>query len=308
MRIITLNMHSMTEVREISMSWRERFSVIAEKFIKEQYDIIALQEVNQLVTEAPVASEELQKSGYVGADCGEIIRKGNAAHELAKQLNKNQAFYKWSYCVSHLGYDIFEEGTAIFSRFPVERSFVLDVSRREEKGKWTYRRQTGLEINCDDKRTIFLSVHFGWWEGRENSEGFSSQWERMIRRLQEMQKDRVFIMGDLNNADTVRSEGYDLVTGKYGFFDSYLLADKKPQKGATMMTAAIDGWENTVGNANRLDYIMVSDRIGVTVYRNVFDGKNGDIVSDHFGVEIAWDEKMNGTGQVPVMIEKQDKL
>lgn len=288
MKLLTLNLHSLVEIRGMDLSWEHRFHDLAERILQEQYDLIALQEVNQPENGRRLTAEELKDTGYVGISEEETIREGNAASELVKVLHAKGVSYQWSYCFSHLGYETFEEGTAMLSRLPVQRAFSLDVSRKEEKGRWTYRRQTCLEILQDRKKIFACSVHFGWWNGRAGSEGFPAQWGRMLEQLGSLPDVTAFLMGDFNNADTVRGEGYDLVTGKDVFFDSYMLAEQKEGKDsiATILTSTIDGWEKNQGDAKRLDYIMISRPLKVSSYHTVFDGKNAPVVSDHFGVEV----------------------
>ena len=288
MKLLTLNLHSQVEIRGMDLSWEQRFHDLVERILQEQYDIIALQEVNQPESGRRLTAEDLKDTGYVGISEEEVIREGNTVMELAKALREKGTSYQWSYCISHRGYPTFEEGTAMLSRLPVQRAFSLDVSKEEEKGRWTYRRQTSMEMVQDGKRVIASSGHFGWWNGRDGSDGFPAQWGRVMEQLGSLEDATAFVMGDFNNADTVRGEGYDLVTEKDGFFDSYVLAEQKPERDsiATTLTATIDGWENNQGDANRLDYIMMSRPLKVSSYHTVFDGKNAPVVSDHFGVEV----------------------
>ena len=79
--------------------------------------------------------------------------------------------------------------------------------------------------------------------------------------------------GDFNSPDDVRNEGYDAVI-KSGWYDLC-------RTGCTV-AKKIDGWE--VDKKQRLDYIFCNFKAQVEYATVVFDGKNGEEVSDHFGV------------------------
>lgn len=65
--------------------------------------------------------------------------------------------------------------------------------------------------------------------------------------------------------------------------DSYVLAEQKSEEAT--IDKKIDGWENNT-EALRIDYIFVPTDSKVSTYTRVFDGTNGPIVSDHFGVAV----------------------
>ena len=89
-------------------------------------------------------------------------------------------------------------------------------------------------------------------------------------------------MGDFNNNANVRNEGYDYLISK-GLKDTFTLADTK-DSGVTVK-GKIDGWEKNKIDM-RLDIIFANKEISVKNSSVVFNGENGDVVSDHYGVEV----------------------
>ncbi|MFT5873223.1 MAG: maltose 6'-phosphate phosphatase [Clostridium sp.] len=98
-----------------------------------------------------------------------------------------------------------------------------------------------------------------------------------------MKNDRLtFFMGDFNNNAYVKDEGYDYLMEK-GLKDTYALAKEK-DCGITVK-GKIDGWDLNK-NDLRLDLILVNKDVDVKYSKVIFNGINGLVVSDHYGVEI----------------------
>ena len=89
-------------------------------------------------------------------------------------------------------------------------------------------------------------------------------------------------MGDFNNDAFIRGEGYDYLLSK-GLIDTYNLAIEK-DSGITV-EGEIAGWEGKKEN-KRLDIIFTTEDINVLKSNVIFNGKNKDVISDHYGVEI----------------------
>ena len=87
-----------------------------------------------------------------------------------------------------------------------------------------------------------------------------------------------------NAPDSLRGQSYDLVA-RSGWMDTYQAAAWKDE-GITV-PGPIDGWQDTPGQdpaGMRLDYIWCSRQLPIRSSQVVFNGINGPIVSDHFGV------------------------
>jgi maltose 6'-phosphate phosphatase len=120
----------------------------------------------------------------------------------------------------------------------------------------------------------------GWWD--DGLERFQDQWMKLNCCLTSRRMcGPVWLLGDFNSPDAVRGEGYDAVTA-CGWVDTYQLAQEKGE-GFTV-PGTIDGWENRSDSQKRLDYIWCSRKTPIRSSRRIFDGQNGPIVSDHFGV------------------------
>ena len=85
-------------------------------------------------------------------------------------------------------------------------------------------------------------------------------------------------MGDFNNPSHIQDEGYSAL--KKDWWDSYSLAKETCGKYTVMNNIA--GWDDNQGGL-RIDFIMMSQKFPISLAKVYFDGKNGKIVSDHFG-------------------------
>ncbi|MGL5644130.1 MAG: endonuclease/exonuclease/phosphatase family protein, partial [Cetobacterium sp.] len=78
-------------------------------------------------------------------------------------------------------------------------------------------------------------------------------------------------------------EGYDYLLTK-GVKDTYLEAVKKDD-GITV-PGVIAGWEGKCSNPKRIDFIFTNSESEIKSSEVTFNGKNKEIISDHFGVAI----------------------
>ena len=104
---MTLNTHSLSESDE-----KNKLQTIANFILNHDVDVICLQEVNQSMTAKSVSTD----SSYVGRD---IIKEDNYALGLSRLLGDQ---YNWNYIPVKVGYDKFDEGVAIFSKYPIVNS------------------------------------------------------------------------------------------------------------------------------------------------------------------------------------------
>ena len=101
MKLMTLNCHSWQEENQL-----DKIKILAERIKKEQYDVIALQEISQHID---------------GEYISENIKSDNYVQVLINELNNiNEDSYKYVWDFSHIGYDVFEEGLAILSRHKIK--------------------------------------------------------------------------------------------------------------------------------------------------------------------------------------------
>ena len=270
MRLLTLNAHSLQG--EDPQGNLEGFVRTA---LELRPDVIALQEVNQLRTAAPM--DAAGREGYVPAPGHIPLRRGNYAGEAARLFREAGAACSWTWLPVKLGYGKFDEGLAVLSLSgPVAATETLLVSARDDYADWRTRKVLGARL--EGRPDWFYSVHLGWW-GDEDP--FRDQWARLEAGVAERRaRGPVWLLGDFNAPAHVRGQGYDLVRGS-GWQDAYRLA--RVRDGGVTVRGPIDGWEDQAEGL-RIDYIWRSEALPVARSRVVFNGAGGPVVSDHFGV------------------------
>ena len=282
MKLITLNTHSLVEP-----DYGAKTRKFAQVILKEQPDIVALQEVNQSQNASVIP--DVMLPGYVrcsGFD--RQIRSDNHALILAEILRGMDCYYYWTWISAKTGYGKYDEGMALLTRKPVVRVRQHLISRTDDYENWKTRKMLGVQIDgCED---WFFTVHMGWWNDEE--EPFKGQWDCMENLFRDYRKEdsAIWLMGDFNSPDNVRDQGYDLVTGS-GWKDSWEAAAEKDE-GFTV-EKEIDGWRDSdTGKAEqktdrmRLDYIFSSEKREIFTSEVICNGKKYPIVSDHCGVMI----------------------
>ncbi|WP_206855782.1 endonuclease/exonuclease/phosphatase family protein [Candidatus Enterococcus mangumiae] len=271
MKVMTLNTHSWLEEDPFT-----KLQELTDKILAEGYDVIALQEVNQLIQTNIVNEQQLVDFCPVMNQTP--IHEDNFAYCLVQRLAEAGEAYFWSWEMSHIGYDKYEEGNAILSKTPLDSRAYL-VSETKEKENYRTRMILVAKSVIENQPIVVASCHFSWWSDAET--GFAYEWQFLQKQLLTYQMP-CLLMGDFNNP--VGEEGYRLVAAnQLKVKDSYLLAEQKSEEAT--IEKKIDGWENNT-EALRIDYIFVPMDSKVSAYTRIFDGTNGPIVSDHFGVAV----------------------
>lgn len=106
-KFLTLNTHSWMEANAL-----KKLVDLAEHILAEKYDVICLQEINQLIN-SELAEEDFFYQPIPGTPA---LHKDNFALLLVNYLQKRGQHYYWSWAYNHIGYDIYHEGVAIFSK------------------------------------------------------------------------------------------------------------------------------------------------------------------------------------------------
>ncbi len=109
MKFMTLNTHSWLEPEP-----EKKLQELADKILLEDYEVIALQEINQLLESEEVEPAKLMKFCPVKNQVP--IRKDNFAYRLVQLLKEHGKEYFWSWEMSHIGYDKYEEGNALLAK------------------------------------------------------------------------------------------------------------------------------------------------------------------------------------------------
>ena len=281
MKLLTLNTHSLEEPGYV-----EKTEKFIERLVKEQPDIVALQEVNQSQNEAEL--QDVMLDGYTRCGGFELpVRADNHAAYVVKELRKRGIYYDWTWISAKTGYGKYDEGMALLSRKPIARVQQFLISKTDDYENWKTRRTLGIQP--EGSSDWFFTVHMGWWNDEE--EPFADQWKCIQEALKDPEYGEgiIWLMGDFNSQADVRGEGYDLVL-KSGWKDTYLLAEEKDD-GITV-AEEIDGWREEDGrsgstkNEKRLDYIFCNTPADVRSSNVICNGKNEPVVSDHYGVMI----------------------
>lgn len=273
---MTLNIHS--HFNRMSQSELLNYIVrFVDYIVKENVEVIALQECSQTHS---AKKAEGGLPGFFLLTCNEtVIREDNCAYLIAKELEKKGLKYYWTWTGAKFGYDIYDEGLALFSIAPVLKTEEHYISQTREYSNWKTRKVIGMKILCGEESIWFYSVHMGWWKDKE--EPFKPQFLKLHQVTRE--KENVFLMGDFNSRSDVRGEGYDLIK-KLGWLDTYNMAEDKGS-GITV-PGKIDGWKDAKSGM-RIDYIWTKKKRNIIFSKVIFDGNHGAVISDHFGIMIA---------------------
>jgi len=260
MRLLSLNCHSWLEENQ-----EEKIKIIANTIKEKNYDVIALQEVNQYI---------------ISNLAFDNVKEDNFALVLLKELEKlGCKEYKMIWEFSHIAYDRFEEGVSIITKHEIIEKGIYSffLSDSIDRRFWKTRKVAGASIKIDDEIIDFYSCHLGWWNDTE--EPFNRQVDKLIKGAQ---SDRLtFFMGDFNNNAYVRGEGYDYLMEK-GLKDTFIMAREKDN--SITVEGKIAGWDSNK-TVLRLDLILANKDIDVEYSKVIFNGKNVSEVSDHYGVE-----------------------
>ena len=240
MKLMTLNTHSLVEEH-----YSEKLETFVQAVSEEQPDIIALQEVNQTITEMPVKIAQ----GYIPCAEGITIRQDNHIYHATEMLKSRGICYFWTWLPLKKGYDKYDEGIALMSRSPILETEIVQTSAINDYNNWKTRKILGIRTEAAPEEWFF-SVHYGWWD--DPDEPFQGQWQRTKDALTD--HSRMWLMGDFNSPAEVRGEGYDMIRND-GWHDCYLLAKEK-YCGITV-GKVIDGWKDisTSSDGMRIDQI-----------------------------------------------------
>lgn len=271
MKLLTLNTYSWVQTAD-----PETYAALIADILENEYDAIALQEVNQLSSGTSVNEPE----GYLPTQNEIPIKSDNFAYFLVKALAEKGLSYHWSWVPCHEGYFRFDEGVAILSKAPIQSVEQVQLSIVNDFESIHTRRALVLETEA----AAFVSVHLSWWKAEEENP-FLLEWTSVEEGVKKLRGSKpIYVMGDVNNPADIRNEGYDLITNA-GWQDAYAVAATRI--GSATVPPAIDGWE---GNEVplRIDYIFSDQPQAVETYEVKFDGKKLPCVSDHYGVAVTY--------------------
>ncbi|MCM3668332.1 endonuclease/exonuclease/phosphatase family protein [Mesobacillus maritimus] len=259
MKLLTLNCHSWLEENQLN-----KIRILAEAIKEQSYDVIALQEVSQKLNPENIDGE-LKHDNFVLFLLEELKQIGVTGYEFVWEC-------------AHIGFDIYEEGVALLTKHPVEKTYSFFVTKSSDITNWKARRIVGAKIRYQGKLVRFYSCHLGWWH--DEQESYEHQVDSLFSKINE--ESPFFLMGDFNNDANTRHEGYDYLLSK-GVFDAYHLANTKDD-GATVV-GEIKGWDDNKEDL-RIDLILTSTDVEVKSSKVIFNGKHKPVISDHYGIEV----------------------
>ena len=258
MKLLTLNCHGWQEENQL-----DKIKHLAQAIKENNYDVIALQEVTQLIDEEN--DEKVKDDNYAVVLLNELMKLGVTD-------------YRFLWDLSHLSFVHYEEGLAILTRCEIVSAKSFVVSKNTDLSNTQTRKIIGAELLYQNKPFSIYSCHLGWYHSQEDP--FINQADQLIANLNS--KHLNILMGDFNNDTEIRDEGYDYLISK-GFIDTYTQAIEK-DSGVTVQ-GNIRGWNNN-DKPLRLDLILTDKKVDVKSSAVIFNGVNKEVVSDHFGVEV----------------------
>lgn len=261
MKILTLNTHSWQETHQL-----EKLDILVKAISEQAFDLVALQEVNQLKVGNEVALEN---------DSNKAIREMNFAYLLQAKLAEAGFFYEFTWDFVHDSYEDYQEGLSFLSRFPIKQKTVIDLNDNYDDTFWKHRRAVKIALEIEEQEIHFINCHCGWWNDEDAS--FQTQFNRINDSTSNT---LTFLLGDFNNASHEKNKGYDFVLNK-GWHDTFSLSGQKTA-GETVIKN-IDGWEENTEKL-RIDYIFTNKPLNIKRHATIFNDDFYPVVSDHFGI------------------------
>lgn len=259
MKLLTVNVHAWLEKNQ-----EEKIEMLAQTIAEREYDLIALQEVNQSIV-APYINRELKADNY-----------GLKVLEHLEKLVGPRYSYYWSN--SHIGYDRYDEGIAILTKHPVYEVDAFYCSRHRTLNSILSRKVLGLTVSYKGQLIDCYSCHINL----PNCEG-ENQLENVKNIVERTENQRLkILLGDFNTDAISDHAAYEAIKS-LGLYDGFELAEEK-DSGITV-EKAIDGWSGH-SQEKRLDYIFLNQDKQVLSSRVIFNGSHKPVISDHFGVEM----------------------
>lgn len=308
-KLLTLNTHSFMEQES-----GQKLKMTADMIAEEAVDVAAFQEVNQSMGEELADPERLSHSGFCRGELEVNIKSDNYGLLLAEELLDRGEKYYWTWAPSHIGYNRFDEGIALFSKFPILEIRTGYVSETEDFTDPHARMVVGIRVrDGGGSKSWYYSVHLSRWI--DGVERFDRQWGRLEEMVKEgdadkeneAERSRVWILGDFNSPAQDLGEGYSFVLREDKWKDCFVMAGRnratvslqgvqkiqgieRPrrteqiQRSGGTVRNVIDGWRDTGRQEIRIDYIMVNREVPISECKTVFDGVTYPVVSDHYGV------------------------
>lgn len=258
-RLLTLNLHCYQEDDQLN-----KFGLIADEIARQNIEVVCFQEAAQNRNSTSVKQN---------------LKEDNAAYVIQQiLLNKFGLDYQLEWDWSHYGWQEWEEGLAILSKYPIRNFESKYVTNSTSKSDWKSRIAVYADIEVNEELMVpITNTHLGWLGDEEEP------YESQLKKLRSFQGTNPGILaGDFNLA--AGTAGYQLLL-KPDTVDCYLLANPAGMLDATI-GGQIDGWESGDPEGMRIDYVWLDTASPFKVIDAKILFKEKDIwpVSDHAGV------------------------
>ena len=268
-KVLTLNTHSWLEENQL-----EKLEILAQRIADQAYDLVCLQEVNQLAQSA----QAWQFTTYQSVADQPDLHADHFVGLLVERLADLGLTYYWSWVYNHIGFDRYHEGVAILSRNPLAPR-ELRVSDAADPLDYHTRKVLLAETQVAGRTVTVASVHLSWW-----NKGFQEEWARLEKELLP-QVNSLLLMGDFNNP--VGQEGYKtILASPLDLQDCHQVA--RERSGNHTVAGEIAGWQGNQEDL-KIDYVFSRKGLSVRSSKVVFDGQNAPVISDHYGLEVELD-------------------
>lgn len=257
-KVLTLNLHTYQENKNL---WDLQFNAIAKFIYENDIDIVAFQECAQHSN-----AEIINYNRY-----NSIIKKDNTADIIAKKIkSKYNLSYNYYWDWSHIGFDVWEEGSAILTKHNILKTESKYLSSDNSKYNFQSRNIVKSIININGLGNIEIySVHFGWDKDNINQISNFDVWQNQNKEENII---ATIFSGDFNNYPN--SDFYKYITQKMNYSDEYIKVNLNGMFDKTMISIN-----------ERIDYIFTKTSIlKAKEVKRVFTGKDNIIVSDHYGL------------------------
>jgi maltose 6'-phosphate phosphatase len=249
MKLLTLNLHLWAEDDQIN-----KLKKIA-NFIKENdVDVCFFQEVAQLESNEIIVDN---------------IRKDNNAYLIKEYLDKDYYLY---FEYKKNGREVYNEGLAILSKYPLINKEWFYVSKIRDHKNWHTRIIVKASINYNNEIIDLYSTHMGWDEGIER---YFDQVDEYVKNINFQNK--FILAGDFNCV--YESEQYDYLL-KNKLISLVEKSNIDPYLNPTFHYKLDFPMQKDVSNGH-IDYFFTNNKdIKVNDY-NIYFNKDNNLVSDH---------------------------
>lgn len=259
MKILSLNL-----CNDPKLDNNLKYHLISDFIIEENIDIVILQEVFQSQSE-DIAYENVRFYNKALLIQNIMGQKGGRKY--------HEKIHMFKTC-----WDIYDEGLAVISKYPIVKSFTKTISNITDYENYKKRDMLNVVVDHFGKLISISNLHLGWTDKTEN---WQDQFDKAISAINEStRKERIdcsIIAGDFNiSSDSpefkyIESLGYKDLLIKYNINFKNKATFKELSKDQTNL------------KNGHIDYIITKNDLHVSEGKLVLDN---DLVGDHKGILI----------------------